>query len=83
MKHLIYRDNILDNCNIVGNGAFLSIGISGVPNEVAPKIHGRIEITGNRFSRIKNLAVMAGGVRELIVEGNTFDTDKEGLIVNS
>lgn len=83
VKHLIYRNNTLDNCNIVGSGAFLSIGISGVPNELAPKIHERIEITGNRFSRIKNLAVMAGGVKELVVEGNIFDTDKEGLILNS
>jgi len=83
VKHLIYRDNILNNCDIIGNGAFLRIGVSGVPDELAPKIHGRIEITGNRFSRIKNLAVLAGGVKELIVEDNVFDTDKDGLIVNN
>ena len=82
VKHLIYRDNILDNCDIIGNGAFLRIGVSGDPDEKAPKIHERIEITGNRFSNINNLAVTAGGVKELVVENNVFDTDKQGLILN-
>ena len=35
-----------------------------------------MEITGNRFSEIKGLAVKAGGVRELTVENNVFDTEK-------
>jgi hypothetical protein len=82
VKHIVYRDNVLDNCDIIGNSAFLRIGISGVPDDKAPKIHERIEITGNRFSRIKNLAVMAGGVKELVVENNLFDTDREELVIN-
>ena len=82
VKHLVYRNNILKNCDIIGNGAFIKIGIDGVPDEIAPKIHGRIEITGNYFSEIKGLAVKAGGVRELVLENNVFETEKENIIVD-
>ena len=76
VKHLVYRDNILTNCDTRGNGAFITIGVDGIPDEIAPGIHGHVEITGNRFSEIKGLAVKAGGVRELTVENNVFDTEK-------
>lgn len=80
VKHLVYRNNILENCDIVGKGAFIKIGVDGVPNEVAPKIHKRIEITKNRFSKIANLAVEAGGTEELILDNNVFETKKEDII---
>ena len=82
VKHLVYRNNLLKNCDITGRGAFLRIGIDGIPDESAPKIHGRIEITGNQFSDISSLAIKAGGVRELIIKDNVFDTDKEHIIEN-
>ena len=81
VKHLVYRNNILDNCDVIGNGAFLQIGIPGISEELTPKIHGRIEIIGNRFSRIACQAVRASGVRELILENNVFDTEREDIIV--
>lgn len=83
VKHLVYRNNNLINCDTRGNGAFIKIGIDGIPDSLAPKIHGRVEITGNRFSEIKNLAISAGGVRELIAEGNIFDTDKTNIVVTN
>ena len=82
VKHLVYRNNVLDNCDIIGNGAFLRIGVSGIAEESAPKIHERIEITGNRFSRIACHAVRASGVKDLILENNVFDTEKDGIIIN-
>lgn len=82
VKHLIYRNNILDNCDIIGNGAFLQIGIPGIPEDLTPKVHGRIEITGNHFSRIARLAVRACGVQDLILENNVFDTENEDIIVS-
>lgn len=83
VKHLVYRNNILQNCDTQGNSAFIRIGIDGVPDDVAPKIHGRVEITGNRFSEIKGLAIKAGGVRELIIENNLFDTERDNIIVKN
>ena len=75
VNHLVYRNNLLDNCNAWGGSAFLRIGVDGVPNEEAPKIHKRIEITGNVFKQIWHHAVEAGGVQELIIEGNQFDEE--------
>lgn len=80
VKHLVYRDNILTNCDTRGNSAFIIIGIDGIPDEAAPKIHGHVEITGNRFSNIKGLAIRSGGVSELTVENNIFDTEKTNII---
>ena len=79
-EHLVYRDNILTNCDTRGNSAFIIIGIDGIPDEAAPKIHGHVEITGNRFSNIKGLAIRSGGVSELTVENNIFDTEKTNII---
>lgn len=80
VKHLCYRNNILENCNQYGGKGFIRIGLDGVPREDAPKIHGRIEIVGNRFSGIRNCAIRADGVRELILQDNVFDSDREDLL---
>ncbi len=79
VRHLVYRNNELVNCNGRGGSAFLRIGIDGVPDEEAPKIHQKIEIVDNRFSNIKEYAIKAGGVKELILRGNTFDTDRTDI----
>jgi len=78
VKHLVYRNNRLESCS---GRAVLRIGIDGVGDEVAPKIHERIEITGNTFSDVSRHAVVAGGVKELVIENNTFDTEREDLIL--
>jgi hypothetical protein len=57
----------------------IRIGVDGVPDEVAPKVHQRIEIVGNHFSQIKDCAIRSGGVRELILNGNVLDTDNPQL----
>ena len=74
VKHLIYRNNILENCNTT-----IYIGVDGVPDEEAPRIHQRIEIVGNHFSKNKNYAIHAAGVRELVTDSNVFDSDKPDL----
>ena len=80
VRHLVFRNNTLTNCDIVGNSAFICIGIDGVANEVAPKIHEHIEIVGNRFLQIANGAICAAGVRELIIRDNYFEKEGESLI---
>lgn len=80
VNHLIYRNNVLDNCDITKRGAFIIIGVDGIPDDKAPKIHKRIEITENSFSNISGLAVRAGGVQELILENNVFDNENENMI---
>ncbi len=79
VKHLVYRNNELDNCNGRGGSAFLRIGVDGVPDEEAPKIHGRIEIIGNIFKNITRYAVKAGGVKELILQDNRVENDRPEL----
>lgn len=74
VKHLVYRNNVLKNCDVA-----IRIGVDGVPDEVAPKVHQRIEIVGNHFSQIKDCAIRSGGVRELILNGNVLDTDNPHL----
>ena len=79
VRHLVYRNNILDNCNGRGGSEFIRIGIDGVDSKEAPKIHERIEIVGNRFSNIRQYAVNASGVKELIIQDNIFDAERENL----
>lgn len=79
VKHLCYRNNLLENCNQYGGKGFLRIGVDGVVCENAPKIHERIEIIGNRFSGIKTYAVSADAVKELILRGNVVEDDREGI----
>ena len=81
IKHIVYRNNILDNCNGRGGSAFFRIGIDGVPDEEAPKIHQKVEIIGNRFTHIKQYAVKTGGLQQLVLRDNTFDTDTDGLFM--
>ncbi len=76
--HLVYRHNEFDNCNGRGGSAFLRIGIDGVPDEEAPKIHNRIEIVDNVFKNVKEFAVKAGGVKELVLRDNQFPDGPEG-----
>ncbi|MBR7133639.1 MAG: hypothetical protein IKD04_08935 [Clostridia bacterium] len=79
VNHLVYRNNFLDNCNGRGGKSFLRIGIDGVPDDIAPKIHKKVEIIGNHFSKIKRYAISASGVKELIVKDNTFDVENENF----
>ena len=77
VKHLVYRNNILDNCNGKGKEEFIRIGIDGIEDEDAPKIHDKIEITGNKFINIKKYAVRAAGVKNLVFKDNVFDKKHE------
>lgn len=77
VKHLIYRNNYLNNCDIRGKDAFIKIGIDGFSADQSPLIHQKIEITGNHFSQISNKAIIAAGVQELIIKDNCFDCDDD------
>ena len=74
VKHLIYRNNILENCDTA-----IRIGVDGVSDAEAPKIHRRIEIVGNHFSESRGYAIHVAGVQDLVLNGNVFDSDKKDL----
>lgn len=80
VKHLVYRRNIMDNCNGQGKEEFIRIGIDGIEDEEAPQIHEKIEIIENKFLRIKKLAVRASGVKELIFKDNEFDKEYRDIV---
>ena len=76
IRNLVFRKNKLVDCNALGvpNG-FIQIGVSGFENQDAPKIHERIEISDNEFIGVKNRAITAGGVKELILRDNKSDSE--------
>lgn len=80
VKHLVYRNNILDNCNGKGKEEFIRVGIDGIDDEKAPQIHEKIEIVGNKFINIKKYAVRAAGLKELVFKGNVFDGEYDDVI---
>lgn len=80
VNHLVYRNNVLDNCNGKGKEEFIRIGIDGVEDKDAPKIHEKIEITGNKFINIKKYAVRAAGLKELVIKDNVFDKEYEDVL---
>ena len=77
VKHLIYRNNVLNNCNVTGDMAFIMIGVNGAPNENTPRIHKCIQITGNQFLNVKGSVIKAGGVQDLLFENNIFEDTSE------
>jgi len=80
VKHLVYRNNLLDDCNFNGKEEFIRIGIDGIDDEKAPKIHEKVEILGNKFINVKKYAVRAAGLKELIFKDNTFDKEYGEII---
>ena len=79
VKHLVFRNNLLKNCDISGRGTFIKIGIDGFSADEAPPIHEKIEIVGNRFSQVAHKAVEASGVLDLALRDNIFDCDRTDL----
>ena len=77
IRDLLFRNNCLIDCNALGRpNGFIQIGVSGFSEADAPKIHERIEISNNDFYGIESFAVVAGGVKDLILPNNR--TDLEG-----
>jgi len=79
INNLIFTENLLKNCSI-GGGSCIFVGISGVNECEAPKIHDRIEISNNTFYDINDKAITASGVRTLIVKNNIYNTEKEDIL---
>ena len=72
----IYENSFV-NCNELGGDSFIDISVSGFDRESAPKIHENISIHDNSFSKLRNFAVTAAGVKKIQVYGNTFDGNKQ------
>ena len=81
IKDFIFRNNKMRGCSDLGEESFILAGVSGFCDALAPKIHKRIEISNNVFEGIKYHAVTVGGVEELVLKNNSFDTEKDDLIV--
>ena len=81
IKDFIFRNNKMRGCSDLGEESFILAGVSGFSDASAPKIHKRIEISNNVFEGIKYHAIVAGGVEELVLKNNSFDTEKDDLIV--
>lgn len=81
IRNLVFRNNYINDCNALGGESFIVIGIDGYPEETAPKIHDRIEISSNTFDGIKKHAIKASGVNNLIIRDNVINSDKDRLIV--
>ena len=76
VKHLAIRRNRMVDCNALGSQeAFLQVGVSGFDHRNAPKIHEKIEISENEFSKTKRYVLAASGVRDLQMHDNVYDVD--------
>lgn len=76
INELIFTKNTLKDCY----SSFIIMGISGMKNCDAFKIHNKIEISDNKFYEIKDKVITAGGVKSLIIKDNLYDTEKEEII---
>lgn len=73
IKDLIFRNNTLIDCNFKMGKSFVNIGVSGFEGEETPKIHERIEISGNTFKNVTHTDISAFGVKELIIKDNIIE----------
>ena len=80
VRNLVFRNNTLKECNALGGVSFITVDVDGVPHNKTPKIHGRVEIYGNRIEGVKDTAVMLAGVSEPVIENNNFATEKDNVI---
>ena len=81
LKNLIFRNNIVDNCNAMGGTAFISVGVENFDDKNTPKVHKRFEISGNTFKNIKKQVIRVAGIEELVVKDNVYETELEDLII--
>ena len=80
IKSLIFRNNVLKDCNALAGISFITVDVDGVAHENTPKIHERVEIYSNRFEGIKDRAITVAGVKELIIRDNDFASEADRVI---
>ncbi|MBR2467017.1 MAG: right-handed parallel beta-helix repeat-containing protein [Clostridia bacterium] len=81
VKNLVFRNNTLKDCNALAGSAFITVDIDGVAHDKSPKIHGRVEISGNRFEGVRDKAIVAAGVGELVIKENAFVKESDRVMV--
>lgn len=72
----VIRGNQFKNC-VGRRGIAITVGISGIDDQSAPKIHRRVEISDNLFDGFSQLAVSAFGVEEPVIENNRYRTESK------
>lgn len=70
IKCLTFRKNRVKSCHKLGGRACVYISVSGFNHGEVPKIHDRIEIVENEFVDVRDFAVSADGVKNLILRDN-------------
>ena len=70
----------MENSDGLNVWSFFLICIDNVEDSEASLVHNRIEISDNEFYGIDNKAIKSGGVRNLIIKNNEYNTDKENII---
>lgn len=65
VKDVTIRNNLFQNCNALGGNTFISIGVSGWP-ENAPLIHEKIVLENNRYVGVKDCKIKVNGVVNFI-----------------
>ena len=77
VRHLIYRNNRLYNCNGKAVSSFFTIAIDGLDPAAAPKIHDTVEFYGNTVTGLKNRFVKSVGLKNLLMHHNIFEDGRE------
>lgn len=72
----IVRNNRFVDC-VGRRGTAITVGISGVDEKNAPKIHRRVEISNNLFDGFAVHAVTVSGVMESVIENNRYQSDSK------
>lgn len=80
IKNLIFKNNRMKDCNALGGETFILTSLDGMDRKNTPKIHERIEISNNVFEGVKSKALIASGVKELVVKGNIFLDSSEAEV---
>lgn len=76
VKNLVFRNNDINN---ILTDAAIYIGIDGIDEDKCPKIHEYVEISENKFGKLKDKAIVTCGARNLVIRDNIFE-DSEGII---
>lgn len=77
IRDLVFRNNTVEDLS--GNN-FVLIGASGFEANDCPKIHDRIEISGNTFRGARKYFIDVSGVKRSIIRDNKFECETEILI---
>jgi hypothetical protein len=74
-SEVVIRDNVFDNCRygLWGEAVIDIVAVDGKESKSTVPYHGRVEISGNRFTTFDGLLVNAYRTAEIVFKGNTVE----------